>query len=87
MKIDGILQKNDYFCVTLKYNWFEKLLGYEDKLVIYKHVGRAFESTHEPIYIDKEGNKLSPHSTIGEALNRFKRKQMFHEEPIHLNMN
>lgn len=87
MKIEGILQKNDYICVTLKYNWLEKIFGYEDGVIIYRQVGRAFESTHEPIYVDKEGNKLSPHSKIGEAINRFKRKQLYHDQTVELNMN
>lgn len=87
MKIEGILQKNDYFCVTIKYNWLERLVGHESGLRIFRHVGQTFETTHEPIYIDKEGNKLSPQSKIGQEINKFKRKRIFHEEELHLNLN
>ena len=87
MKIEGILQINDYFCVDLKYSWLEKLFCFKNKTVKYKAIGRTFEGTHEPIYVDKDGNKLGPYSRIGEEINRFKRKKIFHEEELHLNMN
>lgn len=89
MKIVGILQKNEYFYVFFERNWLEKLfnLGLEEDTRVYKHIGRTFGYTHDPIYIDKDGKKLPMYSNTAEYINKFKRKKLFFEEEMNLNMN
>lgn len=87
MKIEGILQRDDYFYVTFVPNWFEKyVLGLAKEVEIYRQVG-TFALTNESMYVNGEGRKLGVFSTTGEAINRFKRKQLFHNKDIQLNMN
>jgi len=87
MKIVGILQKNEYFYVSFKYNWLEKFMGHEDKMKVYMQTGKVYRQTQEPSFIDKEGNKLGCYDSIVLAIHNFKRAQIFNEESMNLNMN
>lgn len=87
MKIEGVLQRDDYFYVTLKPTWWEKFMGWEEQVWVYKQVGKTHTETHDPIYIDKNGDILPYDSPLGEAINRFKRKKLFHDREVNLNMN
>ena len=87
MKIEGILQKDDYFYITIVPNWWEKFMGIDDMVVVYKQVGRVHKETNEPIYIDKDGSILDSDSEIAYEINRFIRKKLFYDKEVNLNMN
>lgn len=87
MKIEGILQRDDYFYITIVPNWWEKFMGIDDMVVVYKQVGRVHKETNEPIYIDKDGSILDSDSEIAYEINRFIRKKLFYDKEVNLNMN
>lgn len=78
MKIKEIRQEkdrfNDIFTVTLEPNWFEKLFGVKEKEVKYKDTGNTFVFGDGHVYVDQNGEQLHNHSTIGEEIDKFRRR-------------
>lgn len=69
MKITNI--EEEYFniyIVTFKPNWFEKLLGYKEKVKRYKKTWSTYVFGGGNVYLNEEGYRLGNGNWIGRKL-------------------
>lgn len=76
MKVIDVKPDKDWgvYDVTLAPNFIERLFGVKEKTISLKDSGDEYTFGGGTVYIDKDGNKLSNHNYIGEAIDKFIRK-------------
>lgn len=77
MKIKKIEETNSLvntYAVTFEPNWLEKLFGVKEKRVEYKDNNSSYAYGGQRVYVDKEGNKLPNGSSIGLAIDKWRRR-------------
>ena len=77
MKITKVQSKKEeynVYKVTLTPNWLEKILGLKEAIGEFKDTGDNYMCGGGSVYINKNGDTLSNHSDIDDAIDRWRRK-------------
>lgn len=76
MRIKEIERENSYniYRVTLVPTFLEKLFGIKEKVRRFKDDGSTYRFGGGTVYINEDGENLGPNHSIGEAIDKWRRK-------------
>lgn len=76
MKIKKVRETgvNEIYIVTFVPNWIERLFGVKEKEEEYKSTSSTYDFGGGGVYLNRNGKQLGNHNSVGEAIDRHKRK-------------